>query len=174
MTASIQTADVPVGHRIARELGGAYFADCYELPLAADDDATALELYLRIMQRTPAWIDALMYLRNRVVRLFGLKNLGALSAIAADKPASAYRVGDLLGIFRLRYLGDDEVILGDNDRHLDVQIAIYRRRSATQTYVGLATVVQRPNRLGRCYMALVTPMHRLIAPAMLRRAAHRA
>lgn len=40
-------------------------------------------------------------LRNRVVRLVGLKDLGGLAARQPGKPAEAYRLGDRVGVARL-------------------------------------------------------------------------
>lgn len=61
-----------------------------------------------------------MLLRNKVVRLFGLKDLGGLGGFDASKPASAYLPGERVGIFALISCTDNEVLLGDRDKHLNV------------------------------------------------------
>lgn len=168
MTATASPIPTPPATRISSEIPGSYFHDCYEMPLA-HEGRSALEIYLRMVAWTPRWVESLMALRNRIVSLFGLKNLGHLGALPPLKEASAYRVGDRVGIFTLLSVSDDEVILGDSDRHLDVKVSVCKVASQTRESIAVTTVVHIHNLLGRIYMAVVTPMHRLIVPSVLGR-----
>lgn len=167
MTGKVIPAAVPGGSQASKRLPGAYFHDCYQVPAPATD-ACALELYLHVVRQTPGWVNRLMALRNRLVGLAGLKNLGHLGALRAEKPASEYRVGDRVGIFSLLYLSEDEVLLGDSDRHLDVVLSVCK---IPQGAVSVSTVVHVHNWLGRLYMLPVTPLHKIIVKAMLKRTA---
>jgi Protein of unknown function (DUF2867) len=60
----------------------AYFADAFET-LVPRSDLTATQLYGVVMRSTPKWVDNAMRARNRIVRLFGLKDLGVPSAVPA-------------------------------------------------------------------------------------------
>ena len=113
----VQVSALPTPSYIASALPGADFADCYQF---ADPDphASALETYLALVARTPFWMNALMALRNRVVALVGLKHLGSMAPSDVAKPASAYRLGDLVGIFGLQRAEPQEVILVDDDKTL--------------------------------------------------------
>lgn len=163
---------VPASSALAASVPGAYFHDAWAIaPL--DAGATALELFLTVTAGTPGWVNTLMTLRNRVVSMLGLKNLGTLSALDPAKPASAYQIGDRVGIFTLFANTPDEVLLGDKDKHLDVILSVHRAVDAAsgQVLATVSTVVHVHNWLGRLYMLPVTPMHRIIAPAVLRGAA---
>ncbi|MDQ1814744.1 DUF2867 domain-containing protein [Massilia sp. CCM 9210] len=163
---------VPASSAIAALLPGAYFHDAWAI--APDDaNATALELFLKVSASTPGWVNTLMTLRNRVVAMLGLKNLGTLSGLDPAKPASAYRPGDRVGIFTLFANTPDEVLLGDKDKHLDVVVSVHRAVDAGNGKVlaTVSTVVHVHNWLGRLYMLPVTPLHRMIAPAVLKGAA---
>lgn len=163
---------VPAASALAASLPGAYFHDAWAIaPL--DSGASALDLFLKAAAGTPRWVNRLMNLRNRVVSLLGLKNLGTLSMLDPAKPASAYQVGDRVGIFTLFANTPDEVLLGDKDKHLDVILSVYKTVDAGSGNVlaTVSTVVHVHNWLGRLYMLPVTPMHRIIAPAVLRGAA---
>lgn len=111
-----------------------------------------------------------MSLRNRIVSAFGLKNLGSLSALHEGKADHEYKPGDRVGIFTLFKNTPDEVLLGDHDKHLNVTVSVHTARSpaSSESVVTVTTVVNVHNLLGRAYMIPVTPMHRLIAPAVLR------
>lgn len=163
---------IPASSALAASLPSAYFHDAWAI-VPADGAATALDMFLKVSADTPGWINALMRLRNRVVSLLGLKNLGTLAELDPAKPASAYQIGDRIGIFTLFANTPDEVLLGDKDKHLDVILSVHKARDARsgQVVATVSTVVHVHNRLGRLYMLLVTPMHRLIAPAVLRAAA---
>lgn len=161
-------APVPADSEIRRRLSGAQFHDCYRLPLPAGQ-RSALDLYLAVAKRTPGWVNRLMALRNTLVALAGLKNIGHIGAVDASKAGSAYRVGDRVGIFSVLYLADDEVILGDSDKHLDVQVSVHRIFGKDSGAITVTTVVHVKNALGRIYMLFVVPVHKLIVPAMLRR-----
>lgn len=159
---------VPAQSVLAPSLATADFADCYLLP-DPDPQAPLLQSWLRLSARTPAWMAALMSLRNRVVRLVGLKDLGGLAARQPGKPAEAYRIGDRVGIFTLEQQRPGELVLGDDDKHLHVRLSLLRLvQPDGGSRLALSTVVHEHNRLGRLYMALVGPAHSLIVPLMLR------
>ena len=170
MKSHITPIAVPTDSNIAKQLQGAYFFDSYEMPLA-HSGRSALEIYLGMIGKTPRWVDFLMGIRNRIVMLFGLKNLGGLGSIRLDKAAAEYLIGDRVGIFTLLSDTDDEVIMGDSDKHLDVKLSICKRAHGGIQSVATTTVVHTHNLLGRTYMFFVIPFHKRIAPAVLVRAA---
>ena len=158
----------PRNSRIERLIPGAYFHDAWAVQ-AGDPSLSALGQFLKAIEATPSWVNHCMALRNRVVEKLGLKNLGGLGAFDPTKPATAYRPGDRVGIFTLFEQSFDEVLLGDKDKHLDVTLSVHRYACASgDVQVTVTTVVHVHNLLGRLYMIPVQPMHKLIAPAVLR------
>ncbi|MEH6534724.1 MAG: DUF2867 domain-containing protein, partial [Photobacterium frigidiphilum] len=99
----------------------------------------------------------------------GLKNLGHLGAVVTAKPAGEYQIGDRVGIFTLLSISDNEVILGDADKHLDVKVSVYKE-SKEGNLIAISTVVHVHNLLGKVYMSIVTPVHKLIVPSSITRA----
>lgn len=110
-----------------------------------------------------------MALRNKIVSVCGLKNLGQIDDVENEKHASAYQAGDMVGIFTLLSVSDEEIILCDSDKHLDVQISVYKEKHQSDI-VTISTVVHTHNLLGKVYMLFVTPAHKMIVPATIRRA----
>jgi len=154
---------VPTDSVIYQRLQGASFYDCHAMAIPPTE-LSALALYLQVVAHTPGWVNTLMALRNRMVQLVGLKNLGHLGDVDANKPAADYRVGDRVGIFSIIHLTDDEVILTDIDKHLKVELSVRKQPGK----VSISTVVHTHNALGRFYMLFVAPLHRRIVPATLR------
>lgn len=171
---TVHAVPVPEGTVIHAALPGAQYADAYQTP-DPHPDTSALQAWLDVVARTPRWIQALMALRNTLVRVVGLKGLGQLHDVHGTRPdprdAASYRCGDRVGIFVIRHLDEREVVMGQDDKHLDVQVSLCKRSVGGQPMLVLGTVVHIHNTLGRAYMTVVTPFHRAIVQNMLRRVA---
>ena len=168
MESGISPIEIPVDSEISNYLPTAGFYDSFAARIHSPH-RSAMEIYLYFVAQTPGWVNGLMTARNRLVALFGIKNLGSLKVVDQTKPGSDYRVGDRVGIFSLAHISDDEVILEDIDRHLHVRISISKIPGAGGDQIALSTVVHIRNALGRVYMLFVAPAHKLIFPAMLSR-----
>jgi Protein of unknown function (DUF2867) len=148
----------------------AYFADAFETRVP-HSDLTATQLYGAVMRSTPAWVDTAMRVRNRIVRLFGLKDLGALSDVRGHAEQTLLP-GQRIGIFTFAYASPTELVMHDNDKHLSVQIAVIKQPlDATHDRLIACTVVHTHNLLGRLYLLPVGPAHKhIVVPAVLNRA----
>lgn len=163
---NIQSQSIPVNSEIALFARNADFADSY-VACNPWPERSAIDLFIQTVSNTPAWVNTLMNLRNRIVGLFGLKNLGALDEV---KPGHAYRVGDRVGIFTLLYKSEVEVVLGDLDKHLEVRLSVFKTQTSDGTsQLAVSTAVHEHNTPGKIYMLFVGPIHKLIVPAVLRR-----
>jgi hypothetical protein len=148
-------------------LAGADFCDAYEAQLTCAT-LSPTEIFLRASRTTPRWVEELMAIRNRVVRLFGLKDVGAMRT--ATRPPETYQVGDRLGIFSIFGKTEKELLLGIDDSHLDVRVSVLKsQRDGVPHYV-LSTVVHVHNLLGRVYMAPVGRIHPFVVRSMMARA----
>lgn len=175
---TVREIQVPAGTAIHATLPGAQFFDAYEV---ADPHParSALQTWLDVVARTPRWTQRLMALRNTLVRLVGLKDLGQLHdghPLASGRPlqdAQSYQVGDRVGIFLIRHLSDTEVVMGQDDKHLDVQVSLtkHQPQGGRPATLAVSSVVHIHNALGHAYMGVVAPFHRRIVRAMLQRLA---
>ena len=157
----------PAQSEIESWLPGAYFHDAWAIE-AGQPNLDALGQFLRLARMTPLWVERLMALRNRIVSVLGLKNLGGLSQIDRAKKESEYAPGHRVGIFTLISRSANEVLLGDSDQHLNVVVSVHKQAVGNgAALVTVTTVVHVNNWLGRLYMIPVTPAHRLIARAMV-------
>ena len=138
-------------------LAGAQFADAFSIDIT-DRDLDARRAAERMMARQPRWAEALVSLRNFLVAPLGLKTSGA----GPDAPR------DMIGIFPVVNETPDRLIAGFNDRHLDFRVVVDVTAPDGIRQVTATTVVKTHNRLGRTYLAIIMPFHRLIVPALLR------
>jgi hypothetical protein len=167
MVRRVTATTVPDESALQPWLAGADFYDAYEAPLNTAM-LSPTEIFLRASRSTPQWVDDLMAIRNRIVRLFGLKDVGAMKAVM--KASDAYQVGDRLGIFNIFGKTEKELLLGIDDRHLDVRVSVLKsQRNGLPHYV-VSTVVHVHNLLGRLYMAPVGRIHPFVVRSMMGRA----
>ena len=142
-------------------------ADAYAISLPPDVVSNPEQLARYVFDNQPAWVDTLMGLRDTLVAGFGLKTAKQLAAPTADP--SDKRVG----IFKIYESTADQVFLGEDDKHLDFRIAVQLRPATAGSVPQLivSTVVHCHNLLGRSYITLIAPFHRLVVQSGLRRAA---
>ena len=135
-------------------LAGAQFADAFGLDI---DGRTldARQAAERMMGRSPGWVEMLLTLRNILVAPFGLKTSGA----------GATR--DMIGIFPVVSQTPDRLVAGFNDRHLDFRVVVDVATHGAGQQVTATTLVKTHNWLGRTYLAIILPFHRLVVRAML-------
>src|ERR1700689_4857197 len=141
-------------------LAGAQFIDAYSIVVdrGALDARQAAE---QMIMRQPRWAEALLTLRNILVQPFGLKTSGA----------SGTAPGEMIGIFPIVSETPDRLVAGFNDSHLNFRFVVDVAASGDRQAVTATTLVLTHNWLGRTYLALILPFHRLIVRAMLRRVA---
>ena len=100
---------------------------------------------------------------------FGIKTAKQLR----DEGAAGSR--DHVDIFRIYKRSAHEIILGENDSHLDFRVSVLQQTRSTHEgrsrYLVLSTVVNCHNALGRAYIVAIAPFHRLVVRSSLRRAA---
>jgi hypothetical protein len=142
-------------------LPGAQFADAFRL----ETDGRAMDARhaaQRMIARQPRWAEALVTLRNILVTPLGLKTSGA-----SETPPR-----EMIGLFPVLSATPDRLVAGFDDKHLDFRIVVDVAASgATTQNVTLTTLVLTHNWLGRTYLAIILPFHRLIAPTLLRQVA---
>jgi Protein of unknown function (DUF2867) len=163
----VTATTVPNDSALQPSLADADFYDAYEAPLSTAK-LSPTEIFLRASRSTPKWVDDLMAIRNRIVRLFGLKDVGAMKV--ATKAPDAYEVGDRLGIFSVFGKTEKELLLGIDDRHLDVRVSVLKSERKGLPHYVVSTVVHVHNLLGRIYMAPVGRIHPFVVRSMMGRA----
>lgn len=163
----VRAVNIPRESAIREHLEGADFYDAFAIGLNRPD-STALEIYLRLISRTPRWVKRAMSIRNRVVALAGVRNVNGMQPADPAKSAAEYRVGDNIGAFRIESLSDDEVMFVIRDTHLDTRCSVLKRTENGIASMVLSSVVHIHNVFGHAYMVVVGPGHKLVTRAMLK------
>jgi hypothetical protein len=141
-------------------LAGADFADAFRITIAGRtlDARQAAE---RMMGRSPRWVERLLAIRNALVAPFGLKT----------SEAGESTTGDAIGIFPVLSQTPDRLVAGFDDHHLDFRVVVDVSACGDAQQVTATTLVRTNNWLGRVYLAVILPFHRLVVRALLRQVA---
>jgi Protein of unknown function (DUF2867) len=144
-------------------LAGAQFIDAHRVEIGGIT-LNAREAFIRMVLHGPRWIDVLLRLRNILVTPFGLKTSGE----GAPAP------GGLIGLFPVVSETPERLVAGFDDRHLDFRIVVDVAGATTARQVTSTTLVRTHNVLGRAYLTLVMPFHKLVVRGMMGRLVTRA
>lgn len=113
----------------------------------------------------PKWADNLMKLRDSIVRLFGLKT-GKKKETSTEEHIS---VGSKVEFFTVVDRNENEIVMAENDKHLNFKTSVMIDRNEVDTIIYLSTIVKFNNIFGRLYFIPVKPFHRLIIKSILRK-----
>jgi hypothetical protein len=142
-------------------LPGAGFADSFRIRLTPQlAQLNTTEITARMMAAQPAWISALLALRDRLVAPLGLKR-------ASDNGAPAG--------FPLLMAEPRRVVMGLDDSHLDFRLCVEKSSGPTEEatsdvsdqWLTVTTVVRTKRWLGEFYLAAIMPFHRCVARTLL-------
>lgn len=159
---------LPAESRITRAYESVNLADAYSIQLPAGTSASPELLARFIFSQQAPWIGGLMKVRDALVVGFGLKTAKHLTSLGSEATSSR------VGLFKIYSSGASEIVLGEDDKHLDFRVSVLcsgEAPSASKRRLVVSTVVHCHNRLGRVYILLIAPFHRLIVQSSLRRAA---
>lgn len=160
---AVEKTQLPKDSRLHGFFRKGDFLDCYSVQLGRHNlpiDQIAQHIFIGL----PAWIDTLLFLRDCTVGPFGLKKTTDLPRDTTIR--ERVKAGEAINFFPVQSVEEDEIILGEEDRHLDFKIAVFRDREKPGR-ISLATLVHTHNRLGRTYLRLISSFHVLIVNARL-------
>jgi hypothetical protein len=144
-------------------------ADAFAIQLPSGTSGDPDVLWRFVISQQPSWIGWLTNIRDAIVACFGLKTAKHLATFSSEINA------DRIGIFKVYGKSETEIVLGEDDKHLDFRLSVLRTPDSCPTLGGqltVSTVVHCHNLLGRAYILAIAPFHRQVVKASLRRAAH--
>lgn len=160
MRTHIIKATCPTDSQLSSFLTKIDFEDAYAFHTPVSLDCME-EVYIKIFNTAPPWVMYAMRLRNWLVSPFGLK-----TAIDKNQMPSV-REGEKVGIFRIYKVSENEVIAGEDDKHLNFRVSVHRNLKAHST-ITVSTMVQYNNVFGKIYMTIIAPFHKMVVKSILK------
>lgn len=161
MSHKVTTTQLPSQSNCPAYIDEVDFEDAYKIKLT-DANMPIEEIYLNIFAYTPKWVNYLMMLRNNIVGIFGLDTGVGVGEITTKN----IKVGTKAGVFRIFAITDNEIIAGEDDKHLNFRVSILKQNNE----VIISTLVHYNNSFGKAYMSIIMPFHKMVVKAMLKNA----
>ncbi|MBC7731001.1 MAG: DUF2867 domain-containing protein [Bacteriovorax sp.] len=166
---SVTAVALPEAASIRTIYASTDLADAYAIRLPAHASSDPEQLARLILSNQAPWVGQLMRMRDAIVGRLGIKTAQQLQ----NAPDAA--MGGRIYMFKIYAKTAHEVVLGEDDSHLDFRLSVLHEPATTAAgstpRLIVSTVVHCHNRLGRAYIALIAPFHRAVVQSALRRAA---
>ncbi len=162
MTKKVIETTIPSPSILPQQFDTIDFQDAFAF-YTHNNSLSIKDLYISIFSTTPKWVEYLMRLRNKIVSIFGLKTEMSRNI------NTNFKIGDKIGIFKIYNIQDNEIIAGENDRHLDFRVSLFREVSTTSK-ITISTIVKYNNWFGKLYFVIVAPFHKLIVKSIVKQA----
>jgi hypothetical protein len=165
----VKPVAVPAQSSVATVFESTNLADAFAVRLPCGTSGNPDVLWRFVMTQQPFWIGWLTNVRDAIVACFGLKTAKHLATVSEEA------IGERIAFFKVYSRSESEIILGEDDKHLDFRLSVLRSPDLSPTLGGqltVSTVVDCHNLLGRAYILIIAPFHRLVVKESLRRAAH--
>src|SRR5690606_37747977 len=118
---------------------------------------------------SPGWIRRLVITRDRIVRTWGLKT--AARQKDPEKALTTFQaeIGQRIGLFKVLERTTEELILGENDSHLDFRVSLLlSSQNIHKRALIISTAVRFHNLWGNIYFFLIQPFHKILVPVILK------
>lgn len=171
MTMKIKKIEFPAKSILSQEKEKFDYMDSFEGGLVGNgQNFDITQIGKAFFTSGPTWGKKMFAFRNKVVGLFGLKT-GV--EINPEKEADCFtcEVGERVGLFKVFNKTSNEIILGEDDKHLDFRVSLLfdkNKGGQDENSLTISTTVKFHNWLGVLYFLPVRPFHKLIVPAMLK------
>ncbi len=146
------------------------YSDCFTHYLTNTGMERDLDIYdfaEAFFKPPPIWFQFFWNLRDRLVSPFNLKT--GVKNKNHDKPQknNKWEVGSQVGFFKLYEVLGNEMVLGENDKHLDFRVILKYEKVKENESCSVTTLVKYNNSLGKVYFFFVKPFHRLFVPKLI-------
>lgn len=148
---------------ISSGFGKIDYCDTYKIQIVSTDNS--VDKITTDIFKTPKWVDNLMKFRDIIVKGFGLKPSDKNDAIVE----SHYSIGSKAIYFTVFDRNEHEIVMAENDKHLNFRTSVMVEKSTTSSSVYLSTIVHFNNFFGWLYFLPVKPFHRIIMKSLLKK-----
>ncbi|MGA9227929.1 MAG: DUF2867 domain-containing protein [Mesobacillus sp.] len=158
----VEKVSVPKNSIANESLSSIHYSDAYKILLPGESAYDVKIIASKFLTTAPPWVSHLMKVRDRLVSFIGLKttNRSKVENINLEQ-------GSSIGLFRVFKCNSHEILLGEDDRHLDFRVSILVEEVNGLNYLTVSTVVNFHNWMGKVYFFIVKKVHKVIVPAML-------
>lgn len=135
-----------------------HYVDCFAVEYS---ETKSIDEIVTKFFGSPSWVDGLMFVRDKLVGVFGLKTDNK----EEHHIATYYEVGQKAVMFTVIARSENEIVMAEDDMHLSFRTSMLK----DDRYIYSMTAVRYNNFFGRFYFFFVKPFHRLIVESGLKK-----
>jgi hypothetical protein len=147
--------------RLSTKASGCYFRDALEAEIT-QTQLTPSQVQYAIFNYLPSWVNGLMSLRNRLVKVFGFE-VGTSNMVPKS---SELKVGDKAGFLTVIEKTENEIISHADDKHMTFYLSVKKQENK----IVMSSLVNQKTRIGRIYVNAILPFHYFIARIVINNA----
>jgi hypothetical protein len=156
---TVTECDVPPGSMLDPALvSRADFRDSYKVGLSRRE-LGIVDIFFGIFAHLPWPAKILLIVRNRLASLIGL-DAPTASQILYLEIKDNYAIGDNIGVWPIFFLGENELIAGRDNKHMDFRLSVLKEGAGDATNVVVTTICTVRNRFGKYYLRAIVPFHK--------------
>ena len=159
---------IPRSDKIYSTFGKVKYEDRFSLIVETKKIFDVDYIVAKLIKSVPKWVMLLLNMRNAIATIFGLKT-GKIENIYENKEVLIFKQYQSIGDIFILLKENNHLIAELKDKHLDFRFSILVRQEDGKTKLSLSTIVKINNFFGKIYFFLITPIHRLIIPNLLKR-----
>lgn len=151
---------IPEKSIISENFGNIHYCDCYRIVIKTNETADSITTRIFAL---PQWIKRLLKFRNLIAKKLGLK-----TDSKTESPAPYYPIGSKAVLFKVIDRNESEIVMAENDKHLNFKTSVLTEQTGTLIQVSLTTIVHFNNTLGKLYFFPVKPFHKTLIQSRLK------
>lgn len=164
----LQETTIPENSVLYANRAHYHYSDSYEVRIKdVNNLLTLIGAANTFIKPGPKWINSLLKLRDLLVAMVGLKT----TKDGETKANCQFEPNERAGLFSVFSKTEHELILGEDDKHLNFRVSIYFETEPNNTdtkKITVTTIVIYNNWFGRFYFFFVKPFHQLIIQTSLK------
>lgn len=157
---------IPKDSLVGKSFGNFDYYDAYSITINGRNSFSIDFLFSKFSNISPAWMQALMKIRNFLVSFIGLKT-GELDTVSENDLKEGCRIG----FFIITARNENEIVFGEDDKHLNFESSLLLKSDGENKYLYSITIVKFHNFTGRAYFFFIKPFHKLIIRSVLKQLA---
>ncbi len=152
----VKSATPPRESLLANWYSRADLVDTFTIKLLPHETRDISKIADAILAHPAPWFRALLALRDKGAATFGIKTSGELRSGLETAGV------DKIDFFRVLQHTENEMIFGEDDKHLDFRLSLLRRAGSEGDELVATSVVNCHNLLGWVYLTAIRPFHVLV------------
>lgn len=164
-----EVSAIPKESRIPEFLGNKSFSDSFKTNVRTKSPLGVEEVVKCFLSSTPLWVKIMFSIRERIASL-GLKTADSEDLMQSEFKERSFQVNERFGLFKIYAVYPDEIIMGEDDSHLNFRLSWYVKRiSDHESNIFCSTTVEINNSIGRVYFFLVKPFHKMVVKSFMKK-----